>query len=71
MNFFKKMMLKQILSLKEVFAQNKQNGLIGKNMLVYIQFLLIKVLTKILKSMKNFAKLKKIVSIPMKIFRII
>ena len=56
-------MLKQILSLKEVFAIIIiQDGLLiifrHKN---YSQYLLIKVLTKILKSMKNFAKLKKIV----------
>ena len=54
-------MLKQILSLKEVCAQMKQNGLIGNQDMENIQFLLIKNLTKILKSMKNFAKLKKIV----------
>ena len=57
-------MLKQILSLKEVCAQMKQNGLIGNQDMENIQFLLIKNLTKILKSMKNFAKLKKIVPGP-------
>ena len=71
MNFFKKVMLQQILSLKEICAQMKQNGLIIIQIMEHIQFLLIKNLTKILKSMKNFAKLKKIVPGPMKIYRII
>ena len=64
MNFFKKVMLQQILSLKEVCAQMKKNGLIIIQIMENIQFLLIKNLTKILKSMKNFAKLEKIVPGP-------
>ena len=71
MNFFKKMMLKQILSLKEVCAQMKQNGLIGNQDMDHIQFLLILNITIKLESMKNFANLKKIVAGPMKIIRFI
>ena len=54
-------MLKQDGSFKEVCAKMKQNGKIGSMEQDFFQFLLIKVFTKILKSMKNFAKLKKIV----------
>ena len=50
-------MLKQIISLKEVCAQTKENGLVI--MENYIQFLLIQNTTLILNSWINFAKLKK------------